>query len=135
MSFRSTRFHCLFRSISSMFPAIVSTAGQLYEPTRLSRCHSRQSSDIVRVMSGALTTPFHFSSPRTKSPRRTSSRVLSTASAALDACPRCGESPYGLMINCSGCGRQCHSSCVPEGQRVRKGLGAVFQCSKCTSSS
>ncbi|CAM9362008.1 unnamed protein product, partial [Hapterophycus canaliculatus] len=46
-------------------------------------------------------------------------------------CPACGDSPYGLMINCSGCSRQHHSSCVPEGRRVGKGLGSVFHCSKC----
>lgn len=49
-------------------------------------------------------------------------------------CPSCGDTPYGLMINCSGCYRQHHSSCVPEGQRVGKGLGAVFHCSKCSGS-
>ncbi|CAM9791864.1 unnamed protein product [Scytosiphon promiscuus] len=46
-------------------------------------------------------------------------------------CPTCGDSPYGLMINCSGCSRQHHSSCVPEARRVGKGLGSVFRCSKC----
>ncbi|CAN0528889.1 unnamed protein product, partial [Ectocarpus sp. 8 AP-2014] len=49
-------------------------------------------------------------------------------------CPSCGDTPYGLMINCSGCARQYHSSCVPDGQKVGKGLGAtVFLCSKCRS--
>ncbi|CAM9520228.1 unnamed protein product [Ectocarpus fasciculatus] len=49
-------------------------------------------------------------------------------------CPSCGDTPYGLMINCSGCSRQYHSSCVPDGQKVGKGLGAtVFRCSKCSS--
>lgn len=49
-------------------------------------------------------------------------------------CPSCGDTPYGLMINCSGCARQYHSSCVPNGQKVGKGLGAtVFLCSKCSS--
>lgn len=47
-------------------------------------------------------------------------------------CPSCGDTPYGLMINCSGCSRQHHSSCVPEGRRVGKGLGSVFRCSKCS---
>ena len=47
------------------------------------------------------------------------------------ACPSCGDTPYGLMINCSGCSRQHHSSCVPEGRRVGKGLAAVFHCSTC----
>ncbi|CAB1118176.1 unnamed protein product [Ectocarpus sp. CCAP 1310/34] len=48
-------------------------------------------------------------------------------------CPSCGDTPYGLMINCSGCARQYHSSCVPDGQKVGKGLGAtVFLCSKCS---
>ncbi|CAN0454483.1 unnamed protein product, partial [Ectocarpus sp. 8 AP-2014] len=35
-------------------------------------------------------------------------------------CPSCGDTPYGLMINCSGCARQYHSSCVPDGQKVGK---------------
>lgn len=50
-------------------------------------------------------------------------------------CPSCGDVPYGLMINCSGCLRQHHSSCVPGGQRIGKGLGVVFHCSKCNNNS
>eukprot|EP00752_Nemacystus_decipiens_P015660 g13975.t1 len=50
-------------------------------------------------------------------------------------CPSCGDTPYGLMINCRGCNRQYHSSCAPEGQKVGKGLGAVFHCSKCRDDS
>lgn len=63
-----------------------------------------------------------------QSPRRRTS--VSTLGPTSEICPSCGESPYGLMINCSGCARQHHSSCVPEGG---KGLGAVFHCAECSS--
>lgn len=48
-------------------------------------------------------------------------------------CPYCGEIPYGLMINCSGCARQHHSSCVPSEERMGKGLSTVFRCSECNN--
>ncbi|CAM9298479.1 unnamed protein product [Sphacelaria rigidula] len=37
------------------------------------------------------------------------------------------------MIICRGCATQHHSSCVPDGQKVGKGLGTVFYCSACST--
>ncbi|CAM9400664.1 unnamed protein product [Ectocarpus sp. 4 AP-2014] len=87
------------------------------------------------LLSGATSSSFlsHFDAGNNKPGKAVQVQGKDGDSTLEGVCPSCGDTPYGLMINCSGCARQYHSSCVPDGQKVGKGLGAtVFLCSKCS---
>ncbi|CAM9753594.1 unnamed protein product, partial [Ectocarpus sp. 12 AP-2014] len=88
------------------------------------------------LLSGATTSSrlSHFDAGNNRPGEKAAQVQGKDGDSALEGvCPSCGDTPYGLMINCSGCARQYHSSCVPDGQKVGKGLGAtVFLCSKCS---